>query len=217
MSIAENIKNLKQALPPSVSLVAVTKTYTVEKITEAYNTGHKIFGENKVQELLSKYLQIPNDAEWHIIGHLQSNKVKYIAPFIHLIHSIDSLSLLKEINKQAQKCDRIISCLLQIHIAQEETKFGFSYDEAEQLMRSDELKPLTHVSISGLMGMATNTEDTTLIRKEFKNLKFFFDKLKISHPNITTLSMGMTSDHKIAVEEGSTMIRVGSAIFGTRN
>ena len=216
MSIPGNIKNIKQSLPHSVALVAVTKTYTVEKISEAYSAGHKIFGENKVQELLSKYQQIPDDAEWHLIGHLQSNKVKYIAPFVRLIHSIDSLNLLREVNKQAQKCNRIISCLLQMHIAQEETKFGFSYKEAEHLMASDELKSLTHVNISGLMGMATNTEDATLIRTEFKNLKSFFDKLKISFPDLTILSMGMSSDYKIAVEEGSTMIRVGSAIFGSR-
>ena len=212
MSISKNINSLKQSLPANVTLIAVTKTHPVEKIMEAYNAGHKIFGENKVQELLSKYQQIPTDAEWHLIGHLQSNKVKYIAPFIRYIHSIDSLKLLQEVNKQAQKCDRIINCLLQIYIAKEETKFGLSFEEAEQLLNSEELKSLQNICIKGFMGMATNTDNKEQIRNEFRSLKTFFDK----HSQLTTLSLGMSSDYFIAIEEGSNMIRVGSAIFGKR-
>ena len=219
MSIAQNITTLKQSLPANVTLIAVTKTHPVDKIMEAYNAGHKIFGENKVQELLSKYQQIPTDAEWHLIGHLQSNKAKYIAPFISYIHSIDSLKLLQEVNKQAQKCDRVINCLLQIYIAKEETKFGLSFEEAEQLLNSEELKSLQNICIKGFMGMATNTDNKEQIRNEFKSLQTFFDsqsKLQTSNFKLQTLSMGMSSDYLIAIEEGSNMIRVGSAIFGSR-
>jgi pyridoxal phosphate enzyme (YggS family) len=179
-----------------------------------------MFGENKVQEMVSKQEILPKDIEWHLIGHLQTNKVKYIAPFVSLIHSIDSFKLLQELDKQAQKKGRIISCLLQIHIAEEETKFGLSYEEAESLLQTPELPGLQYIKISGLMGMATFTEDKTRIRKEFRGLKAFFNKMKgqVLPPNVEMqeLSMGMSSDYQIAIEEGSTLIRVGSSIFGAR-
>ncbi len=187
---------------------------------EAYNAGQQIFGENKVQELTPKYEALPKDIKWHMIGHLQTNKVKYIASFVHLIHSVDRYNVLEEINKQAQKVNRKISCLLQIHIAEEESKFGFSEEEALNLLHGEDLKKLDHITISGLMGMATFTSNTEQVRKEFRGLKLFFEKLKFSAltPNVvlTELSMGMSGDYKIAIEEGSTMVRVGSAIFGER-
>ena len=202
-------------------LIAVSKTYPSETILEAYNQGIRIFGENKVQELLPKSEALPKDIEWHLIGHLQSNKVKYIATFINLIHSVDSLKLLQEIDKQADKNNRIISCLLQIFIDTEETKFGLSFQEAEEILNSPELEKLEHIRIKGFMGMATNTENEEQIRKEFKSLKNFLDKCRkeYQHKNIDLqeLSMGMSGDYQIAMEEGSTMIRVGSAIFGARN
>ena len=220
MSVKENLQRIKSSLPQHVCLVAVSKTHPVELILEAYHSGQRIFGENKVQELLPKYEQLPKDIEWHLIGHLQSNKVKFIAPFISLIHSVDSLQLLREINKQAAKNNRVISCLLQVHIAEEETKFGLSYGECEALLNSEELDALKNVKITGLMGMATNTDDETQIKKEFGKLKNFFkthSQLITHNSGLTTLSMGMSSDYKIAVEEGSTMIRVGSTIFGSRH
>jgi len=216
MSVAENIKKIKSEIPTHVKLVAVTKTYPLEKILEAYNVGHKIFGENKVQELTPKHQDLPKDIEWHLIGHLQTNKVKYIAPFVSMIHSVDSLKLLQEIDKCAEKSRRMIDCLLQIHIAQEETKFGLSFEEAEAIIVSKELLQMKNIRVVGLMGMATLTEDEIQIRKEFKSLKTFFDKLKTNHSGRTTLSMGMSSDYKIAIEEGSNLIRVGSLIFGNR-
>ena len=221
MSIAGNLHKIKSALPPQVALVVVTKTHPVERLMEVYDSGHKLFGENKVQEMVDKYEQLPKDIEWHLIGHLQSNKVKFIAPFVSLIHSVDSLKLLEEINKQAQKNNRVINCLLQIYIANEETKFGLSFEEAEHLLYSEELKQLKNIKITGLMGMATNTGDQEQIRSEFRSLKDFFDKLK-QLSNLPTfqpsnLSMGMSSDYPIAIEEGSTMVRIGSSIFGERN
>jgi pyridoxal phosphate enzyme (YggS family) len=217
MSIADNLKTIKSSLPPNVTLIAVTKTHPVEKLMEVYNAGHLVFGENKVQEMCDKYEQLPKDIKWHLIGHLQTNKVKFVAPFVALIHSVDSLKLLEEINKQALKNNRIIECLLQIHIANEETKFGLSFDEATQLLNSNELKQLNNVKIVGLMGMATNTEDQNQVRDEFHSLNKFFKILQTNNNEFQTLSMGMSSDYKIAVEEGSNLIRIGSSIFGSRS
>lgn len=202
-----------------MKLVVVTKTHPVSKLQEVYDAGHKIFGENRVQELVEKQKILPGDIEWHLIGHLQTNKVKMIAPFVSLIHSVDSLKLLKEINKCAEKENRVIDCLLQIYIAKEETKFGLSFEEAEELLRSEELKQMKHIRITGLMGMATLTDDETQIRSEFKSLKAFFDtvsKMETANFKPAVLSMGMSSDYKLAIEEGSNMIRVGSLIFGNR-
>lgn len=221
ITIADNLLSIKNKLPEQVKLIAVSKTYLAENILEAYQTGHKIYGENKVQELVEKHEQLPKDIEWHLIGHLQSNKVKYIASFVSLIHSVDSLKLLQEINKQALKNNKVISCLLQIYIASEETKFGLSEEECLALIHSSAFKELNNIKIVGLMGMASNTEDTNQIKKEFSQLKKFFDQISSTTklPNIEwkELSMGMSSDYKIAIEEGSTMIRVGSSIFGKRN
>lgn len=220
MSVKENLLQLKNTIPAAVTLIAVTKTYSPEIILEAYNAGHKIFGENKVQELVDKYEALPKDIEWHLIGHLQTNKVKYIAPFVKLIHSVDSLKLLQEINKQALKNNRVIDCLLQIYIAKEETKFGLDFKEAENLLASNEFKLLQNVKIVGLMGMATNTDNKEQISEEFRSLKLYFDSIRksqILNPKSQILSMGMSSDYQIAIPEGSTMLRIGSAIFGQRN
>lgn len=216
MSITSNISDLKKQLPEAVTLIAVSKTKTNEQILEAYNAGQRDFGENRVQEIVPKYEALPKDIRWHLIGHLQTNKVKYIAPFVHLIHSVDSESLLAEINKQAAKHNRIIPVLLQIFIAQEETKFGFSFEEAGALISASPEIKYPNIRINGLMGMATNTDDQNQIRSEFKTLKQFFTTLGTKNAELKTLSMGMSSDWKIAVEEGSTMIRVGSSIFGER-
>ncbi len=221
MSIQANIAQITLFLQhTSCKLIAVTKTKPVDVLMQAYEAGCKRFGENKVQEMQSKYEVLPKDIEWHLIGHLQSNKVKYIAPFVSLIHSIDSFKLLQEVNKQAGKVNRTIPCLLQIHIAEEETKFGLSYTEAEELLHRPELATLQYVKIIGFMGMATFTQSTTQIRKELRGLKEFFEKSRTWQlpPNVAIeeLSMGMSSDYHIAVEEGSTMIRVGSSIFGSR-
>jgi PLP dependent protein len=220
MNIKNNLNNLRQNLPTGCKLIAVSKTKPVERIAEAYQEGQRLFGENKVQELAPKQEALPKDIEWHMIGHLQSNKVKYIAPFISLIHSVDSIKLLEEINKQGNRIGRAIPCLLQVHIAEEETKFGFSEEEVVQFLQSAELPKLTSIRVKGLMGMATLTEDTHQIRKEFKGLKKLFDKLRaLPLPAVVEmreLSMGMSSDFTIAIEEGSTMIRVGTAIFGER-
>ena len=220
MEIIENLTKIKQELPQNVKLVAVSKTKPVETILQVYNAGHKIFGENKVQELVAKYEQLPKDIEWHMIGHLQTNKVKYIVPFIAMIHSVDSLKLIQEINKRAAKVNRVIDCLVQIHIAQEETKFGMTYEQAEELFASGELKKYPYVNIRGLMGMATNTDDMEQVRKEFRGLKQFFDRVRKQYfydkPDFNELSMGMSHDYKIAVEEGSTIVRIGSLIFGPR-
>ncbi len=220
MTIETRLQDFKHKLPVSVTLVAVSKTHPAEAVAEAYKAGHRVFGENRVQELVPKATQLPADIKWHLIGHLQSNKVKYIAPFIHLIHSVDSLSLLQEINKQAQKNKRIINCLLQVYIATEETKFGLSLEEVEELMRSEALNQLEHIRIIGLMGMASNTSDDNLIRKEFSSLKQLYDKinaLQLPKISLKVLSMGMSGDYKIAIEEGSNMIRIGSSIFGNRD
>jgi PLP dependent protein len=221
MNIKNSINNIRQGLPAVCKLIAVSKTNPVEKIQEAYDAGQRIFGENKVQELTPKYNALPKDIEWHMIGHMQTNKVKYIAPFIHLIHSVDSYSVLEEINKQAAKANRKISCLLQIHIAKEESKFGFSEEEVLTLIDSGAFEKFEDIAIEGLMGMATFTSDVTQVRSEFSRLKVFFERLKSSTlpPNIKMkeLSIGMSADYQIAIEEGSTMIRVGSAIFGERH
>jgi PLP dependent protein len=221
MNIIHNIKSVLAGLPPHVTLVAISKTKPVEEILEAYHTGHRIFGENKVQELTFKYEHMPKDIAWHMVGHLQSNKVKYIAPFVQLIHSVDSLNLLKEIDKQAIKYNRIINCLLEVHIAEEETKFGLSDDEVFTLIESPEFGKLANVKIVGIMGMATYTDNEDQIRKEFRHLSTLFKKLKstifVNSPEFKEISMGMSSDYLIAVEEGSTLVRVGSKIFGERN
>jgi PLP dependent protein len=219
-SIQDNLLKIKSALPANVILVAVSKTHPASAVKEAYDAGQRIFGENKVQELVPKAEQLPSDIQWHLIGHLQSNKVKYIAGFVAMIHSVDSFSLLKEINKQAVKHRRIIDCLLQVHIAEEETKFGLSSEECSELLKNKEFDSLNNVRICGLMGMATNTDDAGQIRKEFNFLHGLYNSLsEIKKQNIhfTTLSMGMSSDYEIALDEGSTMIRVGSTIFGNRD
>lgn len=211
---------IKSHIPDNVTLVAVSKTKSVADILEIYNQGQRIFGENKVQELCEKQEQLPNDIKWHQIGHLQTNKVKYIAPFVAMIHAVDSLKLLQEINKQAQKNNRTIDCLLQFHIAQEETKFGLSWDEVKQLLESENFKDLKHVNIRGVMGMASFTDDLSVVSNEFRTLNSNFDRLKTTFFNLKTdfdtISMGMSGDYKLAIEEGSTMVRVGSAIFGNR-
>jgi len=223
MPIPQNIQNIEAEIAPDAKLIAVTKTKPVEMLMEAYNAGFKRYGENKVQEMEMKHQQMPKDIEWHLIGHLQTNKVKYIAPFVAMIHSVDSFKLLQEINKQAAKNNRVIDCLLQLFIAQEETKFGLSEEEAKELLTSDAFKELKNVRILGLMGMASNTDDEAQIRQEFKSLKLFFEHLKkwsvdcpLPTVDLQELSMGMSSDYRIAVEEGSTLVRVGSAIFGSR-
>ena len=217
MNITANLQQIKASIPEYVTLVAVSKTKSNEAILEAYQAGQRIFGENKVQELTEKYESLPKDIEWHMIGHLQSNKVKYIAPFVSLIHGVDSFKLLKEINKRAAQNERVINCLLQIHIAEEDTKFGFDEKEVIELIKSEAFQHLKNIKVVGLMGMATFTDDENQIRKEFKSLKKLFDKLQISNHQFQILSMGMSGDYQIAIEEGSTMIRVGSSIFGERN
>jgi pyridoxal phosphate enzyme (YggS family) len=203
-----------------ITLIAVSKTKPIEDIKGLYDDGQRHFGENKVQELVQKYEQLPKDIKWHMIGHLQTNKVKYIAPFVSLIHSVDSFKLLEEIDKQAKKNDRIIDCLLQFHIAMEETKFGLDENEAKAILDSDDFKKLHNIRINGVMGMASYADDKELIRMEFKNLKNIFDRLKSTYfsnvDSFNELSMGMSSDFEIAIEEGSTMVRVGSLLFGSR-
>ena len=220
MSIADNIKSLKIETGPGVTLLAVSKTKPATDVQQAYNAGQRQFGENIVQEMVEKYEQLPKDIEWHLIGHLQTNKVKYIASFVSMIQSVDSLKLLHEINKHAEKADRVIDCLLQIYIADEETKFGLGFDEAIELLRSEEFPMFKNVRIRGLMGIATNTKNEKQIKEEYYELKTFFDGIKQSYFRKTetfdTLSMGMSSDYKLAIEQGSNMIRVGSTIFGTR-
>jgi pyridoxal phosphate enzyme (YggS family) len=208
---------LEELKPYKAQLVAVSKTKPVETIRSVYDYGQKVFGENYVQEMTDKHQQLPADIQWHYIGHLQTNKVKHIVPFVSLIQSVDSFKLLKEINKQAAKYNRTINCFLQIYIAKEETKFGLSFEEAEQLLNSPELKDLKYISIKGLMGMASLAEDKNQIRNEFRSLKNFLIRLQSTNSQpLTILSMGMTSDYKIALEEGSNMVRIGSAIFGER-
>ena len=217
--IKDNLLNIKKSIPQDVLLVAVSKTKPIEAIQEAYETGHRNFGENKVQELAGKYDQLPKDIKWHMIGHLQRNKVKFIAPFIHLIHGVDTFKLLKEINKQALKNDRIINCLLQFHIAEENTKFGLNLDEAISFISNQEFLELKNISISGVMGMASYTEDKSKIEKEFSSLKVIFEQLKTHINNKNSfkwISMGMSGDYKIAINQGSNMVRIGSTIFGNR-
>ena len=220
MGIGSRLLSIKERLPSDVGLVAVSKFHPPEAIREAYEAGHRIFGESKVLELQAKYQALPKDIEWHFIGHLQTNKVKIIAPFISLIHGIDSLKLLKEVDKHADKNNRIISCLLQIHIAKEESKFGFDPDECRNMLLSDDYKSLKNIAVVGLMGMATFTDNEKQIRKEFQQLHSLFDELKkdffSNSPSFKELSMGMSDDYPIAVEEGSTLIRVGTSIFGKR-
>ena len=217
MNISENLNKLYHSIGKSVKLVAVSKTKSNEEIMEAYEAGQKIFGENKVQELVSKYNSLPKDIEWHMVGHLQKNKVKYIASFIKLIHSVDNFKLLKEINRQAKKHNVTIDCLLQIKIASEETKFGLSIDQVKSMLESEEFKSLKNISIIGLMGMASFTNNEEILKNEFSYLNNLFDDLRITYSNITVLSMGMSNDHKLAIQYGSNMVRVGSLIFGERN
>lgn len=219
--IQEEIKSIQERLPEHVRLVAVSKFHPIEALEEAYAAGQRVFGESKVQEMTTKYEALPKDIEWHFIGHLQTNKIKYMAPYVALIHGVDSFKLLKEINKQAIKAERTIPCLLQIHIAQEESKFGFSFDECRQMLEEGCWKELTHISIAGLMGMATNTDDENIIQQEFHSLRAFFQEIKDSYfsnqPAFKEISMGMSDDYPIAIAEGSTLVRIGSKIFGQRN
>lgn len=220
MSIRNNLQNILKSFPEHVQLVAVSKTKPLVDIEEAYAAGQRIFGENKIQEMVEKHDALPKDIQWHMIGHLQRNKVKYMAGFVSLIHGVDSFKTLKEINKQALKHNRVINCLLQLKIAKEETKFGLNFQDTEQILRSEDLNSLKNINIQGVMGMASFTDEKEIIREEFKNLKNQFEKLKKYKalnfsPEI--ISMGMSGDYQIAIEEGSTMVRVGSAIFGQRN
>lgn len=217
MSIQENLAQIKTTLPEEVTLVAVSKTKPVSDLQLAYDAGQRVFGENKIQEMTQKWEALPKDIKWHMIGHVQRNKVKYMAQYVHLVHGVDSLKLLLEIDKQAKRHQRVISCLLQVHIAEEDTKFGFDEEELMKLTQDATLQQLANIRITGLMGMATFTEDKEQIRREFKTLKSLFERLKTALPQLDTLSMGMSGDYDIAVEEGSTMVRIGSSIFGARN
>ena len=217
MFIDHNYKEIINSIPKMVVLVAVSKTKPNEDIMEAYRAGHRVFGENKVQEMVNKYEALPKDINWHMIGHLQRNKVKYMAGFVSLIHGVDKMSTLVEINKQAKKNNRVIDCLLQARIAKEDTKFGLEFNEIEQILFSSELKALDHVRIKGLMGMATFTDDEEQIASEFTDLGEFYESLRSKGLKLEVLSMGMSGDYKIALDHGSNMIRVGSAIFGERN
>lgn len=219
MSIKENLLQIQSQLPENVTLVAVSKTKPVADLMETYNAGQRIFGENKIQEMTEKWQQMPKDIQWHMIGHVQSNKVKYMIPYVKLIHGVDSLKLLKEINRLAAKWRKKVDCLLQIHIAEEDTKFGLDEKELEEMLLSDELKTFQNIRIVGLMGMATFTDDTEQIKREFQHLKLIFDKnkqLETLNLKLETLSMGMSGDYQLAIECGSTMVRIGSSIFGSR-
>lgn len=230
MSIAQNLLNIKSSLPENVTLVAVSKTKPISDLMEAYDAGQRIFGENKIQEMAEKWEAMPKDIEWHMIGHVQTNKVKFMTPFVSLIHGVDSLKLLHEINRQAQKNNRIIDCLLQIHIAEEESKFGLDEEELNEILTSKTFEELKNIRIVGLMGMATFTDNQNQIQKEFRHLKSIFDSLqsrtdaiyRVSNPEkdainpVSTLSMGMSGDYQLAIECGSTMVRIGSSIFGGR-
>ncbi|WP_376777088.1 YggS family pyridoxal phosphate-dependent enzyme [Flavobacterium covae] len=220
MSIQQNLNNIKSSLPSHVTLVAVSKTKPVSDLMEAYQAGQRIFGENKIQEMTEKWEQMPKDIQWHMIGHVQTNKVKYMAPFVSLIHGVDSLKLLQEINKQAQKNNRVIDCLLQIYIAEEETKFGLNETELEEILHLVQNEhSLQNIRIIGLMGMASFSEDQNQIKKEFLELKSLFDKhktVKTKNCHLQTLSMGMSGDYQLAIDCGSTMVRIGSSIFGVR-
>lgn len=218
--IRENLQKIRATIPENVQLIAVSKTKPASDILEAYEAGQRVFGENKVQEMVDKFEALPKDIAWHLIGHLQTNKVKYIAPFVQLIHAVDSLKLLKEINKEAKKNNRIIDCLLQFHIAQEETKFGFSFDEVTELLQSEDFFELENIRIVGVMGMASFTENTEQVEDEFRTLYNYFQLIKSHHfkfnPDFNEISMGMSGDYLLAIEAGSTMVRVGSSIFGHR-
>ncbi len=218
MSIQSNLNNIKEILPEHVTLVAVSKTKPVSDLMQAYESGQRIFGENKIQEMADKYEEMPKDIQWQMIGHVQTNKIKFMAPFVNLIHGVDSLKLLQEINKQALKNNRIIDCLLQIYIAEEESKFGLNENELNELLSSSELKEFKNIRILGLMGMATFTENQNQIKKEFTYLKSIFDSIKEKNELefFSTISMGMSGDYQIAIECGSTMVRIGSSIFGGR-
>lgn len=214
MSIADNVKKYREILGEKVELVAVSKTKPVEALEEAYAAGQRIFGENKIQEMVSKWEQLPKDIEWHMIGHVQTNKIKYMAPMVAMVHGVDREKVLKELNKQAAKCDRVIDCLLQVHIAQEETKFGFDPAEVDELV--ERLQAYPNVRVRGLMGMATNTDEETVVEQEFASLSNLFLKFKEAI-GWDVLSMGMSGDYQIAIKQGSTHVRIGSAIFGARN
>ncbi|MFP4690982.1 MAG: YggS family pyridoxal phosphate-dependent enzyme [Bacteroidales bacterium] len=220
MSVADKLKTVFEKLPDDVKLIAISKTKSTGQIMQVYHAGHRVFGESKAQELLPKYEALPKDIRWHMVGHLQSNKVKYIAPFIELIHSIDSLKLLKVVNKEARKNMRIIQCLLQIHIAQEESKYGLQFEEACEILESESFRNMENVEICGLMGMATLTGNTEKVRSEFRQLKRYFDLIREKYfagkASFKEISMGMSGDYELAIEEGSTMVRIGSAIFGER-
>ena len=217
MSIKDNLENINLKISSEVCLVAVSKTKPISDILEAYEYGQRVFGENKIQELVEKHKKLPKDIEWHMIGHIQRNKVKYMAPFISLIHSADSYRLIKEINKQGKINNRVINCLLQIKIASEESKFGFTENEASDFLNSDECVSFKNIKIVGLMGMATFTDDQRKIDQEFNKLKIFYKKVNRSNSEINVLSMGMSDDYPIAIRNGSTMVRIGSSIFGKRN
>lgn len=217
LDIATKLNQIKDTLPPQVTLVAVSKTKPIADILEAYQAGQRIFGENKIQEMAQKQEALPKDIKWHMIGHLQRNKVKYMAHFVDLIHGVDSMQTLIEINRQAEKHNRVINCLLQARIAQEETKFGLPFDEIAQILKSDDLKSLKNISIVGLMGMSSFTDDLNQIKTEFKSLNTFFTKLKTQNTKLEILSMGMSGDYQLAIECGSNMVRIGSSIFGERN
>lgn len=220
MSIKQNLQHIKSQLPDYVTLVAVSKTKPISDLMEAYNAGHKVFGENKIQEMVEKYEQMPKDVEWHMIGHVQRNKVKYMAEFVSLVHGVDSMKLLKEIDKQAQKHQRIIKCLFQIKIAEEESKFGMTAEEAMGILQASEFEGLKHIRVVGVMGMATFTDDEAQIKREFNQLKSTFDTLKPYETfnfKAETISMGMSADYQLAIDCGSTMVRIGSSIFGERN
>lgn len=216
-TIISSLQSIKAQLPEDVTLVAVSKTKPSADILEAYSTGQRDFGENKIQEMTSKWEELPKDINWHMIGHVQTNKVKYMAPFVHLIHAVDSFKLLKEINKQAKKNNRSINCLIQVKIAEEDSKFGLSTEDAVQLILSPEVSQLSNINIRGLMGMATFTDDEKQLRSEFKIIKSAFDELRNKIDGFNTLSIGMSGDYQIAIQEGSTMVRIGSSIFGERN
>ena len=217
MSIAIQLKNIIETLPDNVTLVAVSKTRSPEEILEAYSMGQRDFGENKVQEMAVKFEQLPKDIRWHMIGHLQRNKVKYIAGFVHLIHGVDTLRLLEEINRRAAQENRTIDCLLQVHIAEESSKFGFDAVEIQEIMKGEALTSLTNIRVRGLMGMATFTEDTDQILREFTGLKSLFDTYFQNHEELAILSIGMSGDYGLAITAGSTMVRIGSSIFGSRH
>lgn len=217
MEISENIKKYKEELGENVTLVAISKTKPNSDLLEAYEAGQRVFGENKIQEMTEKWEALPKDIQWHMVGHVQRNKVKYMAPFVSLIHAVDSLKLLKEIDKEAKKNERVISCLLQIKIAEEDSKFGLDADEAKEILASEEFSALKNIEVKGLMGMATFSDDEAKVKGEFDYLKSVYEDFKKDHPNFEVLSMGMSGDYKLALTCGSNMVRIGSAIFGERN